>query len=141
MAPFRPDILALRRPVGGIRFPRARTEMQQSRVQLIVTCMLVMGCGNIERCRATDRLLLKLGYERRYANEDGDSCTRKFVREHDSGSAGELLDGICREVEEAISPEIHDWKAFIHVGGRETAWATLEAGKPPLRGTLDLPRR
>jgi len=114
--------------------------MPHSRVQLIVTCMLVMGCGNIERCRTTDRLMLKLGYERRYANEEGATCTRKFVREYDSGTAAALLDGMCRDLEEVISPEMHDWKAFLHVGGRETAWATLEAGKPPLRGPLDMPR-
>ena len=112
--------------------------MSSPRVQLIVTCMVVMGCGNIERCRLTDRLLVERGYERRYANEDGNSCTRKFVREYESGSASALLDGVCAEVEEAISPEMDDWKAFIHIGGRDTAWATLEAGKPPLRGTLDL---
>jgi len=102
--------------------------------------MLVMGCGNIERCRSIDRLLLKLGYERRYANEEGATCTRKFVREYDSGSAVALLDGVCREVEQAISPEMPDWTAFIHIGGPEAAWETLEAGKPPLRGTLDPPR-
>jgi hypothetical protein len=102
--------------------------------------MVVMGCGNIERCRETDRTLVKRGYDRRYANEDGASCTRKFVREHDTGSsAAELLDGVCAEVEEAISPGMVDWKAFIHIGGRDSAWATLEAGKPRLRGTLDLP--
>ena len=110
------------------------------RVQLVVTCMLVMGCGNIERCRQTDRRMVQRGYERRSASEDGGSCTRKFVREYDSGSASALLDGVCLELEEVISPEMHDWKAFIHVGGRETAWATLGAGKAPLRGTLDLPR-
>jgi hypothetical protein len=115
--------------------------MSSPRVQLIVTCMVVMGCGNIERCRLTDRLLVERGYERRYANEDGNSCTRKFVREFDSGSAAMLLDGVCQDLEELISADMHDWKAFIHVGGRETAWATLEAGKPMLRGTLDLPGR
>ena len=114
--------------------------MSSPRVQLVVTCMVVMGCDNIGRCRATDKMLVDRGYERRYANEDGASCTRKFVREHDTGaSASALLDGVCAEVEEAISPEMEDWKAFIHIGGRDTAWATLEAGKPPLRGTLDLP--
>jgi hypothetical protein len=110
-------------------------------VHQIVTCMVVMGCGKIECCLATERVLIERGFERRSVIEDDGSCTRKFVREHDTGKAGALLDSACREVEEAISPEMRDWKAFIHVGGRETAWATLEAGKPPLRGTLDLPGR
>ena len=116
--------------------------MTRERVHHIVTCMLVMGCGSgIERCRSTERRLVARGYERRSANEEGDSCTRKFVREFASGSASALLDGVCKELEESIAPELRDWKAFVHVGGRETAWATLQAGKPALRGMLDLPGR
>jgi len=103
--------------------------------------MLVMGCSNIERCRATERLLVKRGYERRFANEESGACTRKFVREFESESAGTVLESVCRELEEAISPDMRDWKAFVHVAGRDTAWATLECGKAPVRGTLDLARR
>jgi hypothetical protein len=43
-------------------------------------------------------------------------------------------------VEAAVTPRVGDWKAFVQVVGKQSAWATLEAGKPTLRGMTVLPR-
>jgi hypothetical protein len=115
--------------------------MTSARMHLIVTCMLVVRRGGLECLQDSDRLLTDCGFEQWPVVESPGMHTRKFVCEYDSGSAGVLLDALCKELESAISLCTHDWAVFIHVvAGRETAWASLRMGKAPLRGTLDSPR-
>ena len=116
-------------------------ETSPPRVHLIVTSLLVMGCGNIERCRLVERLLVERGFQARTVSEEGRSCTRSFAREHPTGSASDVLGEACEELEAALSSGVHDWKAFVQVSGNESAWATLQAGKPRLLGTSSLPGR
>jgi hypothetical protein len=56
------------------------------------------------------------------------------VRELPGDSVKALLDDACRDLEQAVAPNVRDWKAFIQVCGSESAWATMEAGKQTLRG-------
>ena len=115
--------------------------MPPARAQFFVTCMLVMGCADVERCRLAERILIRQGFHSRSAVEGTASCSRSLEREYPAGNAGELLNAACREIELALVPNVADWKAFVQVVGRESMWATLEAGKPTLRGILAGPRR
>ena len=106
------------------------------RPAFIVTCMLVMGCGNLANCRLAERLLVQRGFQSRSTTEGQGHCTRALDRDHYAGSADGLLDEVCREIELAVSPNVKEWRVFVQVVGEVSAWATLEAGKPTLRGTL-----
>ena len=109
---------------------------------LTVSCLLVMGCSNVVRCQLAEQLLVQMGFECRPMAEGAGSCMKTFVREHATGPANELIDEACTALERAIPAESHDWKAFVQVRDArtetESAWATLQAGKPRLRGTLPL---
>jgi hypothetical protein len=107
-----------------------------ARAQHIVTCVLVMGCGNVEHCRLAERLLRERGFESRSTSEGGGRCLRTLEREFVSGGASALLDQVCRDLELAIAPNVRDWRAFVQVCGSDSAWATLEAGRPTLRGSV-----
>jgi hypothetical protein len=100
------------------------------------TVILVMACENMDRCRLTERLLLQRGFSTRSTNEGERSCTRSFDREFTTGTVDRVLDDVCRDVTMIASSHVDEWKAYVQVVGRESAWATLEAGKPMLRGMV-----
>ena len=102
----------------------------------IVTCTLVLPCRDIERCRLAERLLHARGFQSRYASEGSSQCTRSLEREFSGGTASALLEHVCRELESAIAPHVPAWRAFVQVCGSESAWATLQAGRATLRGSL-----
>jgi hypothetical protein len=105
-----------------------------------VECVLVMDCQDMERCREVQRELEGAGFRARSAAEGQASCTRALIRDRVPGSADWLRDETCATLEAAVAPRIGQWKAFVSVRGEDSAWATLEGGKPTLRGTLPLPR-
>ena len=105
-----------------------------------VSCLLVMGCSNVVRCQVAEQRLVNMGFECRPMTEGAGSCMKTFVRKCEGGAANEIIDETCLALEHTIPAEANDWKAFVQVEGPETAWATLQAGKPALRGTQALPR-
>jgi hypothetical protein len=107
-----------------------------ARAKFIVTCVLVMDCADLELCRQAERRLHQRGFESRSCSEGAGRCTRSLEREFASGAVGTLLDEVCRDLEMAIALKVSDWKAFVQICGTESAWATLEAGKPTLRGSV-----
>jgi len=106
------------------------------RFRFVVTCLVVMGCSDLERCRQAGRLLMQRGFQSRSAVEGGRTCTRLLEREFPEGLACDLLEDACTDIEQALGPNVHQWKAFIQVVGERAAWATMESGKPTQRGTL-----
>ena len=117
-----------------------RGKMVRGQPQFLVTCMLVMGCGNLDRCRLAERLLLQRGFQSRSTAEGTTTCTRSLEREFAAGKADDLLDQACSDIELALIPNVGDWRAYVQVVGHESVWATLEAGEPTLRGSLAQPR-
>ena len=110
-------------------------------VKFVVTCVVVMGCANLEACRQAERTLLESGFKSRSSVEQGRQCERSFERTFSEGSPQRLLDAACEDLETAIAPQVAAWKAYVQVVGPEGAWATLEAGKPTLRGILQMGSR
>jgi hypothetical protein len=105
-----------------------------------VECVLVMDCQDPERCRQVQRELEGAGFRARSAAQGDASCTRAMIRDRVEGSAEWLCEETCATLEAAVMPRIGQWKAFVSVRGDDSAWATLEGGKPTLRGNMSLPR-
>jgi len=84
-------------------------------------------------------MLVQRGFESVFVSDGAGSCARTFLRADLDASANESLEKVCAELTDTIPPEARDWKAFVRVIGAESAWATLQAGKPPIRGSMPLP--
>jgi hypothetical protein len=112
---------------------------------LSVSCLLVMGCSNVVRCQLAEHRLKEMGFECQPMTEGAGSCMKTFARKHTTGPVNAVIDETCAALEKAIPRECHDWRAFVQVRDSSTdsdaAWATVQAGKSPIRGTLSLPRR
>jgi hypothetical protein len=122
-----------------MRSPTPGNGMGNEMQSCAVECVLVMDCQDVGRCREVQRELELAGFRSRSAAEGDSSCTRALIRDRVQGNADGLCDETCATLEAVVMPRIGQWKAFVSVRGDESAWATLEGGKPTLRGTMPLP--
>jgi hypothetical protein len=123
-----------------MRSPTPGDAMASEIQSCAVECVLVMDCQDIERCREVQRELEGAGFRSRSAAEGEATCTRAMIRDRVDGSAEWLCEQTCATLEATVTPRIGQWKAFVSVRGDDSAWATLEGGKPTLRGALPLAR-
>jgi hypothetical protein len=105
-----------------------------------VECVIVMDCQDVSRCREVQQELEAAGFRSRSTSEGAATCTRDMIRDRVPGGADWIRDEACAALEAALAPRVGQWKAFVSVRGKASAWATMEGGKPTLRGSLTLPR-
>jgi hypothetical protein len=111
-------------------------DVPMQRLKYLVDCTVVLQCCDKERCGEIDRVLEAAGFEQKSSGELHGDCVRSLVREHSTGAAERVRDETCLKLTTAIAPRVGEWKAFVQVSGQDSAWATLQSGKPPRQGVL-----
>ena len=108
------------------------------RVQHIVYATVVIQCSQGGDCRQVELEMGKRGFQPRGAIvRRARECVYGFVQEHARGTAGQLRDAACVQLEQAARQHAGPWRGYVQVCGNDGAWATLSPGKPPLLGSID----